>query len=171
MRNHHPGKVAQVSNLVNLTSHNLTASTHLHLSLRIFFFNVREDHSNKDITNDSLNQDKGKIQGDVCKCKWIPKPCLLGFVIVSQTVGIAPVLNLNITLPHRKRNLQTKMHFQAPAQVLPSMEFRSVTMAAVPTSKNSWEKQNQSHYLSDDDLLEQCPKYQHWHWVTAFSLW
>lgn len=44
-------------------------------------------------------------------------------------------------------------------------------MAAVPTGKNSWEKQHWSHYLSDYDLLEQCPKYQRWHWMTAFSLW
>lgn len=38
-------------------------------------------------------------------------PSLLGFVIVNQTICIAPVLNLNITLPCRKRNLQTKNAF------------------------------------------------------------
>lgn len=69
MKNHHPRKAAEVSNLVNLTSHNM-ADCGLHsptFVLEGFFLHVRQDYSNKYITNDSLNQDKEKIQGDVCK--------------------------------------------------------------------------------------------------------
>lgn len=60
--------------------------------------------------------------------------------------------------------------FSAPSQSLPSVELTSVTMAAVPASQNSWEKQDWSHYLSDYDQLERCLKYQRRGWVTTFSL-
>jgi hypothetical protein len=66
---------------------------------------------------------------------------------------------MSIILSFRENSQTKKPHFQAPSTALPSMEFSSITMAAVPTSKSSWEKWAQCHYLTDYDLLEHCPKY------------
>lgn len=59
----------------------------------------------------------------------------------------------------QKKLINKKACFQTASPALPRMKFPSVTIAAVPTSKNSWEKWKQSYYLADYDLLEQCPDY------------